>query len=81
MLNLYNFHLVELVDPVQAPDILSVGSCLTPETGSIGSIFYGKIIRIQDHISVDIGNRYLCSWNQVEVVVVTWYICPSLSGS
>ena len=64
----HNFHLIKLVQPVQAPNVLAVGACLAAEAGGIGGIADGQFGLVHNHIAVQIGHRHFRRGNGVEVV-------------
>ena len=63
-----DFHLVELVQAVKAPNVLSVRSGLTPEALSIGGHLYREVLLRNDTVSVNIGYRHLSRRNHIELV-------------
>jgi hypothetical protein len=51
--------LVELVQPVQPPDVLSVTARLPPETGRVGASQDRKLRLVEDLVAEEIGQRHL----------------------
>ena len=58
----------ELVQTVQTTHILTVRTGFATEALSVGTVLDGQILLVDDDIAIDIGNRYLGSRNQIEII-------------
>ena len=65
-----NLYLVELMQAVQATDILAVRASLTAEASRISATLDRQILFIEDLVAEDVGHRNLCCRNEIEVVEV-----------
>ena len=68
--DLYEFHLVELVDPDNAPCVPSRASRLPSPAGSVPGHPDGQISLLEQGLAVEIGNRNFRGRNQKEFVVL-----------
>ena len=65
---LHDFHLVKLVQTVQAPHILAVGSGLAAEALGISRHLYREVLLRNYAIAINIGNRNLGGRYHIELV-------------
>ena len=65
---LHQLHLVELVNPIQSPHVLTVRTRLAAKTGRIGAELQGKLIFPEYLIPVEIRHRNFGRWHQIEVI-------------
>ena len=70
MSHLDDFHLVELVESVQAADFFSVAAGLPTKAGGVPADFLGQIRRLQHHVAVDVGQGDLRGGDHVQVVLL-----------
>ncbi len=61
---LYEFHLVELMLPCQAPGILPVCPRLFAEAGGVRHVLDGEFVLFKNLVGVDVGDGYLGSGDQ-----------------
>ena len=65
---LYDLHLVELVQTVQSAHILAVRPGFAAETGGVGGHLHRKILLVENHVAVDVRHGHFGRRNEVEVV-------------
>ena len=70
MRHLNDFHLVELVQAVEAADVLSVAARFTTEARGVPTEFLRQVARTQNDVAEDVGQRHLRRRNHVEVVLL-----------
>ena len=63
-----NFHLRELMQTIQATHILTVRACLTTETFRVCAVLDREVLLVENYVTIDVCDRYLSSWNQIEVI-------------
>ncbi len=68
LLNPDDLHLVELVEAVQAADILAVGTGLAAEAGRVGRQLLRELVGGEDDVTVDVRHRDLGGRDHVEVI-------------
>ena len=65
-----DLYLVELMQAVQATNILAIGASLTTEASRISATLDRQILFVENLIAEDIGHRNLCCRNEIEVVEI-----------
>ena len=68
LLDAHDFHLVELMQPVQPPYILAVGPRFAPKAGRVGAMLHRKVLLLQQAVAVKVGHRHFGGRNQVEII-------------
>ena len=64
----YNLNLRELMQTVESAHILAIATSLATEALCVGTVLDGKILLVEDDITVDICYRYLGGGDEIEVV-------------
>ena len=64
-----NFHLVKLVQAVEATHVLAIGTCLAAEAGAIGGHFDGQIGFWDNLVAEQIGHGDLGRGDGIEVIL------------
>ena len=71
LVDAYNLHLVELVQAVQATNVLAIATSLTTEAGRVSAALDREILLIEDNVAEDVGYRNLGCRDEEEVVEIS----------
>ncbi len=68
LLDAHNLDLVELMQTVQPPHVLAIGTGLAAEARSVGGHLLWEVIIAENDISEYVGYRHLSGRDEIEVI-------------
>ncbi len=69
-LDAHDFHLIELVETVEAAHVLAVAAGFATEACRVGAVLDGELVAGDDDVTVEVGDRYFGGGDEVEAVEV-----------
>ena len=63
-----NLYLRELVQTVETAHVLAIAASLATEALSVGTVLDGKILLVENDITIDVGDRHFGCGDKIEIV-------------
>ena len=70
LVDTHDFHLVKLVQAVESPYVLAIGTSLAAEAGRVSAALDRQLLLVQYLVAEDVGDGHLRRGYQVEVVQI-----------